>query len=96
MCRVCKCRFSKLLSKDNSLTIHHSNLQKLGNEVFKVKNGVTPVIMSNVFDIVHSSYNFRNKTKFRTKIFTQANMVLKQDPVLDQKYGTFSQMNAKC
>ena len=31
--------FQELLTKDNSLNIHHKNLQKLVTEIFKVKNG---------------------------------------------------------
>ena len=31
--------FQELLTKDNSLNIHHRNLQKLVTEIFKVKNG---------------------------------------------------------
>ena len=30
--------FEELLNKDNSLSIHHRNLQKLVTEIYKVKN----------------------------------------------------------
>ena len=56
-----------LLSNDDSLTIDHFNLQKLATEVVKVKIGVTPVIMNNAFDMVHSSDNNRNETTFWSK-----------------------------
>ena len=32
--------FQELLIEDNSLNIHHRNLQKLVTEIFKVKNGL--------------------------------------------------------
>lgn len=59
--------FCELLSKGNFLTIYYHKLQKLATDVFKVYFGVAPVIMNNISKIVHSSYNLRNKTKFRIK-----------------------------
>ena len=37
--------FSKLLSKDKSVTIHQRNLQLLATEVFKIKNELIPEIV---------------------------------------------------
>ena len=34
--------FQELLIEDNSLNIHHRNLQKLVTKIFKVKNGLSP------------------------------------------------------
>ena len=39
-----KSTFDELLSKDNSLTMHHCNLQQLATKVFKVKIIVAPVL----------------------------------------------------
>ena len=36
--------------KDNSLNIHHRNLQKLVTEIFKVKNGLSPELINDVFE----------------------------------------------
>ena len=52
--------FSELLNKDNSRTVHQRNLQKLVIELFKVKIGVAPEIMNEVFQIEERPYNFRN------------------------------------
>ena len=41
--------FIDLLAKDNSLTIHHRNLQKLVAEMFKAKVGIAPEIMKDFF-----------------------------------------------
>ena len=37
--------FQELLIEDNSLNIHHRNLQKLVIEIFKVKNGLSTELM---------------------------------------------------
>ena len=41
--------FNELLKRDNSVTIHHRNIQFLAIELFKVKLGVAPPFMSNIF-----------------------------------------------
>ena len=41
--------FQQLLEKDNSVTIHERNLQKLATEIFKVKKKPSPKFMSNIF-----------------------------------------------
>ena len=37
--------FQDLLKKDNSVSIHHRNIQALATEMFKVKNNIAPEIM---------------------------------------------------
>lgn len=51
------------------------------------------VIISNVFDIAHSSYNLKNETKFTPKNSHITKYATATVPLLDQ-YGT-SQMTAK-
>ena len=41
--------FDDLLATDNSFKIHQRNLQKLATEIFKVKQGIAPAIMNNIF-----------------------------------------------
>ena len=58
--------FAKLLEKDNSVTIHQSNLQVLATETFKLKNGLGSEIMKEVFEIQNLAYNFHSEaTHFR-------------------------------
>ena len=46
--------FQELLIKDNSLNIHHRNLQKLLTGIFKVKNGLSPELMNDVFEFIEN------------------------------------------
>ena len=52
--------FDDLLVKDNSFKIHERNLQKLALEIFKVKKGMAPVIMNNIFEFSDNPYSLRN------------------------------------
>ena len=57
--------FEDLLEKDNSVSIHHKNLQALAIEMFKVHTKTSPEIMQEVFLIKEQgNYNLRNQTDF--------------------------------
>ena len=43
--------FEQMLERDGSFTIHQRNLQKLAIEMYKVKNGLSPEIMANLFTL---------------------------------------------
>ena len=43
--------FQEILVEDNSLNIHHINLQKYVTEIFKIKNGLSPELMKNVLNV---------------------------------------------
>ena len=54
-----------LLEKDNSVSIHHKNLQALATELFKVYNKTSPEIMQEIFTIKEQGeYNLRNQADF--------------------------------
>ena len=58
--------FRELLVKDKTVTIHHRNLQKLATEMYKVKNGDSPIIMQNIFQQIPNYYNLRNNRIWAT------------------------------
>ena len=59
--------FQELLTEDNSLNIHHRNLQKLVTEIFKVKNGLSPELMNDVFEFIEKPYSLRTTSHFRSR-----------------------------
>ena len=60
--------FETLLDKDNSFTIHERNIQNLAIELFKVKMGISPKFMNEIFTLKESS---RYPSK---QIFTTSNV----------------------
>ena len=60
--------FEKLLEIDNSVSVHHRNIQVLATELYKIVNGLSPEIMKEVFPFnENTSYNTRNKRKFHSR-----------------------------
>ena len=56
--------FEDLLEKDNSVTIHQRNLQMLLLEMYKVKYGLAPEIISYIFQSRNNLKNLRNNSTF--------------------------------
>ena len=57
--------FNELLEKDNSVSIHYRNIQDLAIEMFKVANGMSPVIMNKIFQLREEfHYNPRYTSNF--------------------------------
>ena len=56
--------FDELLTKDNSVKVHDRNLQVLVTEMFKVKMGVSPVIMNEFFQF-NCNCKTRNFNEFQ-------------------------------
>ena len=54
--------FEDLLKKDNSVCIHHRNIQSLAVELFKVKENLSNTIMSDLFPTRILNYNLRSQT----------------------------------
>ena len=58
--------FSELLDLDNPVTVYQKNLQVIMTEIYKVKNGIAPDIMNNIFELQNPSYNLRSScNRFR-------------------------------
>ena len=57
----------ELLTKDNSVSIHHSNIHALAIEMYKVANDMSPDIMNEVFKLRNAPhYNLRHTSHFST------------------------------
>ena len=58
--------FQELLDKDNSVIIHHKNLQRLAVEMYKIKNHLSPLPMQALFTEKVNQYDLRNKRSWET------------------------------
>ena len=61
-----KSTFRELLNKDNYFTIHERNIHALAIELYKVANGISPYIMSEMFPLKKSVIYF-SKNPFVTR-----------------------------
>ena len=62
--------FEQLLNKDNSVSIHHSNIHALAIEMYKVANDMSPDIMNEVFKLRNTlHYDLRHTSHFSTNPF---------------------------
>ena len=60
-----KSSFDELLEKDESVSIHHQNIQNLGIEMFKVLNGESPQVVNEIFRVRdETSYELRRRSCF--------------------------------
>ena len=66
-CKDFNSSFQELLIKDNSLNIHHRNLQKLVTEIFQVKNDLSAELMNDVFEFIEKPYSLRTTSHFRLR-----------------------------
>ena len=62
-----KSPFEELLIEGNSFNIHHRTLLKLVNEIFKVKNGLSPELINDVFEFIYKLYSLQTDSHFRSK-----------------------------
>ena len=56
--------FEELLKKDYSVSIHHRNIHILATELYKIVNGYSSKVMSEIFDVRDLNYNLRSQTDF--------------------------------
>ena len=68
--------FQKLLEKDNSVTIHHRNIEILATETYKFLHGLSPPFMNKIFVERNNNYSLRG------------NNVLTRGRVISVKYGS--------
>ena len=58
--------FNELLRIDDTKTIHQRNLQLLMIEMFKIKTGIAPVLIKEIFEVVNLPYDLRNDFKLKS------------------------------
>ena len=57
--------FEELLVRDNSVSIHHRNIQRLAIQMYMVTNAMSPNIMSEIFQLRESThYHLRHTSQF--------------------------------
>ena len=57
--------FTKLLNKDNSVSTHIRNIQRLAIEMFRFYNGLSPPLMNNIFKLkAKNPQNLRHVSEF--------------------------------
>ena len=92
----------ELLIRDKSITVHHRNIHYFAIEMFKVKLGIAPTFMNDIFQtraILNEGVvrSLRSQTEFynykNPKLFTKE---LKHCGLWDPKYGTFYQVISSC
>ena len=59
--------FEELLIKDNSVSIHHRNLQVLATEIFQAVNNLSAPILKNIFHVKSNPYKLRSGTTLTTR-----------------------------
>ena len=62
--RASRLVYDELLEKDNSLTLHHYNIQTLCIELCKVFSGQSQTIFSDLFDRKNINYNLFSQPDF--------------------------------
>ena len=60
--------FTDLLEIDNSVSVHHRNIQVLATELNKFVNGLSPKLVSGCFNLNNITvYNTRNRSNFYSR-----------------------------
>ena len=59
--------FQELLEKDNSVSIHHKNIQVLATEMFKISKNLSPDIVREIFQARSVPYNLHSDNNFASR-----------------------------
>ena len=75
----------QLLIVDNSLIIHHRNLQKLVTKIFKVKSDLSPGLMNDFFEFIEKPYSLQTNSRFRSRKICTAKYCIETPSYLSPK-----------
>ena len=71
--------FSDLLAQYGSFTVHHTNIQTLLLEMYKIKQNVSESCLNVLFSTVNGNYNLRSQSDLRvpdiSTVFYSANSI---------------------
>ena len=74
--------YEELLPEDNSVSMHHKNLQKRVTKTYKVAKGLCPKIMNEFFQFqIQNHRNLRNNSYFRIHHLIQSSKGKKVYPL---------------
>ena len=81
-----KSTFEELLNKDNSVSIHHRNLQVSATKTFKIKNNMAPECLHEIFQNRALLHNLRTNSNFSSSQVHSVYHGTDRYPFLDQRY----------
>ena len=87
--------FEELLETDNSVSVHHRNIQVLATELYKIVNGLSPEIMKVFLFNENTTYDTRDKRKFHSRAINQSLLALKRYPVCHLNFGSLFRLKLR-
>ena len=67
---------TKLLQKDNAVTVHQRNLHVLATEIYKVKMGFAPQLVKELFPLSTHAYNLRSNKEYKLEDVNTVHWIL--------------------
>ena len=84
-----------LRQKDNAVTVYQRNLQVLATEVYKVKMGLAPELVTKLCLLSTQAYNLRYTEEFKLENIKRLHCGTKSWSFLDPKIWEFVQLEIK-
>ena len=88
--------FQKLSEKDNSVSIHHRNVQKLAVEIYKILHGFSPHILNDIFVPVSRPYNFRRNDTLKRRRVSSVRHGTESISFFDYRYAILYPAKLNC
>ena len=82
-----KLSFEQLLKKDNSVSIHHKNLQSIATEMYNMNNSLFPILIQELFMPNNEhTYNLSHLRQFKTTAVNTVNHDTKSVSLLETRF----------